>query len=584
MKRSSPLPLVVAVLALGGAVAFFLLREGETSPLERIAKTSAQVAVIPSADQIARDLDRLANHELTAKVLDLFGQSDPDKMFAHVAQIVGADIRDPKALAAIGIASDKPIFAFGPKLGEAPALALPVADRDAIESWIDRVALARLGAKPAREEDLNGHSARVHATKPEGAPALASVQSGGYLYVGNGPGGLDILKAAFAIEHGDSLASDASFAAFGQSLDRPSIYGRGLLSDMGWAIGAAVTLDPDRLALRLSLPNAPRPPSATAKSDRASLNLPLTGRAAPRDQIARLNPSAHFFAQTGIDPTALVALRPQNSLLTRFAEQILRLLNLDLDTLAAELEPGVALSVRLAPEANLMAITRGLGGMRGVNPFDIAHVELVAQVKSAERARAILDRVASLAPVIGASAQRFTREGEPIDDGQIATGAPTAFSAIQALASAAGLSLKAGTPNPAQIAHRWTYRYRLGEGLTFELDDRRLFVSGGRDVAEALATRSPAQEAPHRLDASDLVLHTDLGALIASLRALPESSFGIGGFAIKSSLDRWLGAFDALDALRLTVRQEGEKLHLDASLSFQKRPKQSLDAGETVSP
>lgn len=584
MKRSSRLPLLVAALVIGGAIAFFLLREGETSPLHRIPKTSAQIAIIPSADQIARDLDRLANHELIARALDLFGQAGPDKIFSQVAQVVGADIRDARALAAIGIASDKPIFAFGPNLKDAPALALPVADRGAIEAWIDSMALARLGAKPAREEDLNGHSARIHAIQPEGAPALTSVQSGGYLYVGSGPAGLDTLKAAFAIEREASLASDASFDAFAKSLDRPSLYGRGMFSRMGWSIGAAVTLDPDRLALRLSLPNAPRPPSTSTASERASLNLPLTGRAAPRDQIARLNPSAHFFAQTGIDPAALVALRPQNSLLTRFAGQILRLFNLDIDTLAGELEPGMALSIRLAPEANLMALTRGLNGMRGVNPFDIAHVELVAQVKSEERAREILDRVASLAPVIGASAQRFTREGKPIDDGQIATGGPTALSAIQALASAAGLSLKAGTPNPAETAHRWTYRYRLGEGLTFELDGRRLFVSGGRDVAEALATRSPAQEVPHSLDASDLVLHTDLGALIANLRALPESSFGIGGFAIKSSLDRWLGAFDSLNALRLTARQEGDFLHLDANLSFQKRPTLPAAAGEAVSP
>lgn len=566
MKTSKRFPLLLSLLALGGALAFFWTREAEVSPLEYIPKRGVQLAVIPSAERFGQDLSRLGKLDVFAEALSLLGQPAPEQLFQDLSQIVGADVRDATSLASIGIAADRPIFVFGPDF-RLPALALPVADTDAVEAWLDRVALARLGATPVTEKKLGGHAARLFTVPDRSGPALTSVLHGGYLYLGHGDDGAALLERSFALAHQEALASDEAFDELRRSFEQPSAYARIFLD--GWRIGLAIDLDPGHLALHVRLPTLPE---ATSEAESRIAKLSIR-QAAPIELSARLNPEAQFFAQTGIDPTALAALRPRSGFFPRLVEQVLSLLNLDVDRIAAELEPGIAFSARLAPRANLMALASPLGP-RGVNPFDIVHVEILALVRDEERARALLDRVASLAPVFGASAQRFTREGRPIDDGDgaLSVGGSSARAAIQALASAAGLSMKAGTPDPNQIATRWAYRYRLGEGLTFELDGKRLHVTGGEGVGEALVGREPAAGAPHDIGESGLALHADLGALIANMRALPESSFGIGGFAIKSSLDRWLGAFESLDALRLTASQQASLIHLDASLSLGRRP------------
>ena len=570
MKTSKALPRLLLLAALGGALFFFWMRQAEVSPLEYIPREGMQIAVVPSASQLGQDLNRLANLEVFAEVLSLLGQPVPEQLFLSLSQLVGADVRDASALASIGLAADRPIFAFGPQ-DALPALALPVADKAAIEAWLDRMALARLGATPVAEEALGDHRARRFTIPGQRGTALTSVLHGGYLYLGHGDAGAALLKRAFALERRDTMASDEVFHEMQRSFDQPSAYARVLLGS--WQIGFAVDLTPKQLALHVRLPTDTRALAEGKGQGAGPLARLAIRHSAPIDLSARLNPEAQFFAQTGIDPVALAALRPKGGILPRHAERILALLNLDIDQIAAEFEPGIALSARLAPQANVMALTSPLG-LRDVNPFDIAHVEALALVKDEVRARSLLDRIATLAPVFGASVQRFTREGRPIADGDgaLSAGGVPPLSAIQALASAAGLSLKAGTPDPDQVAARWVYRYRLGEGLTFELDGKRLFVAGGQGVGQALISRKPAARPPHEICEAGLALHTDLGALIASLRALPESSFGIGGFAIKSSLDRWLGAFESLDALRFTASQEVTLIHLDASLSL-KQPK-----------
>lgn len=570
MKKSNPLPRLCLLVALAGAIALalFWMRDSEVSPLEHIPRQGVQLAVIPSADKLGRDLSRLAQVKGLSEVLALLGQPPAEQLFQGLAQIVGADVRDAKSLAAIGIAADRPIFAFGPDF-ELPALALPIADSAAAGTWIERMAQDRLGATPSAERALCGHTARIFTVPGQRGAALASVAHGGHLYLGHGEAGAALLERAFCLDRAAALASDGAFLDLQRSFDRPSAYARILLGS--WPLGIGVDLSPERLALQVRLPTA-----ADAESKEQALapvaGLKISGPA-PEALTARLDPEAQLVAQTGIAPKELVALRPRAGLVPHLAEEVLALLDLDIDEIAAELEPGIALSARLAPEANVMALV-GPRSVRGVNPFDIAHVEILAQVRDEARARLLLDRIAALAPAFGASVQRFTREGRPIDEGQgalNASGSPVR-AALQALASVAGLSLKAGTPDPSQVAARWAYSDRLGKGLTFALDGKRLLVTGGDGVDEALAARKPAARAPHAIGEAGLALHTDIGALIASLRSLPESSFGIGGFAIKSSLDRWLGAFEALDALRFTAWQGEALICLDASLSLKLRP------------
>ncbi|MDR0966053.1 MAG: hypothetical protein LBM75_06070 [Myxococcales bacterium] len=569
-KRSNALPILLLLAAILAGLLFFWTREAEISPFEHVPAEGAQLLVIPSAERLGRELASLSEMSIVTDTLALVGQPSPDEFFQGIAQLIGADVRDPNALTAIGLAPDRPTIAFGAKVfrprgHERLVLALPVANKTAIEAWLNTQALAKLGAKPTSERLVGKHTARVFSNEQDARVVLFALIHGRYLYLAQDAA---LLEQAFALPFDKSLARDADFLALQASLDRPALWAR--VGFEKWMIGVGLDLTPQRLGLHLRLPlSALERLTAGARDPAALANLL---KSAPLDITGRLDPGAQILAQTGIDPARLVALRPKSGgLLARMTGGLLKLVGLDIDQLAAEIEPGVAASLRLAPNAELMSLLLP-GALRRTNPFDVAHIEIVAQVKEESRARALLDRLATLAPIAGGSAQRYTKEGAPIVD---PTGAARAgadpLAALQAFASAAGITMKAGTPNPDTMAARWRFDFRSMKGLTVELSGKRLFVSGGEGVGESLAMRQPAAQAPHALDAAGLVLHADLGAFIASLRALPAASFGIGGDTIKATLDRWLGAFDALDTLRLTASQGEALLELDASLSL-KRP------------
>ena len=95
-----------------------------------------------------------------------------------------------------------------------------------------------------------------------------------------------------------------------------------------------------------------------------------------------------------------------------------------------------------------------------------------------------------------------------------------------------------------------------------------LAAVGGKQVYDALKARNGSSAVSQSIGGSGTVLHFDIGKSIQSVREIPDSAYGLGGFAIKATLDKWLSAFDGVRNVRITASGDGRAVDLSASLSL----------------
>ena len=92
--------------------------------------------------------------------------------------------------------------------------------------------------------------------------------------------------------------------------------------------------------------------------------------------------------------------------------------------------------------------------------------------------------------------------------------------------------------------------YAQGEGVHFAPKGELVFFASPVQRLDALVKSAGAGTVS--LEGNDaLAVSIDLNKLSASVRALPESAWGLGGFAIKATTVRWLDATD--DLKRVTI-------------------------------
>jgi hypothetical protein len=177
------------------------------------------------------------------------------------------------------------------------------------------------------------------------------------------------------------------------------------------------------------------------------------------------------------------------------------------------LQPGAVAALSLAERPPM---DRGLPSLdlRQTNPFTYAHLSGAAALRSQDAAWATLGKVAALAPRFGAQMQKAERDGRPV----------------------------------------LLTTYAQGEGVHLAVKDDRVLFGSPVQRLDALAAADGAGGAPvPGLGEGALAVAVDLSRLSQSVRALPESAWGIGGFAIKATTVRWLDATDDLKAVTLSV-------------------------------
>ncbi len=205
----------------------------------------------------------------------------------------------------------------------------------------------------------------------------------------------------------------------------------------------------------------------------------------------------------------------------------------------ASLKPGTLVTMSLAPTANLG--TTLVLDLTRTNPFHYLHLQAVGRAQEPEKARGLLEKTLAVAP----------RYGATIVEGESA-GAKT-----------------------------WTFNYHLGEGARIALKDDLALVTGGQGQLEELlariAEKTPATlkidpGAKTSLESDGLALFVDVARLSASVRKLPDSAYGIGGFAIKAAVGRWLDAIEEIGSLRLSARVAERTLRAELVLSLEPAP------------
>ena len=198
---------------------------------------------------------------------------------------------------------------------------------------------------------------------------------------------------------------------------------------------------------------------------------------------------------------------------------------------------GLLVGLSLAPTVRMDGVPTDL---RGTNPFAYAHLSGAAGVKDEGKVPAMLDKIAALAPRIGAQMVKTDREGHPV----------------------------------------YFTTWSAGEGVHLAAAGRSVVFGSPAGRVDALVRADPKAAGPVAnpalkgvLDARALAMVVDLRKLAAAVRELPSAARGIGGFAIKATTLRWLDATDDLEAITLGVDARDGAVQAQLVLSLKAAPK-----------
>ncbi len=398
-------------------------------------------------------------------------------------------------------------------------LALPLSSESAFAQAVEATLSGRAGFPLRSDEPRSGVHAVVFARASQ-AEKLGYAIVRGYGVIARGVDPAALLAEASARPLEKSLAQEPRLARARVELEKPDLIylsssGNPFIARLAGrappgesALGLA--LQPDGLALRVT---QDLPPAAAQE---------LRGAFAPVAPEAFQAPLAPLALTLAANPGALPGLLghfamlrdPFNNLRNAMSQA-----GADLEKdLLAPLSPGVAISIDLAPAANIgRALDPQAMDLRAHTPFDVLRLYAATAARDPEAAKKGLDALAKALPGIGAQAAR-SAEKKAIAGG---------------------------------LVDEWTTRYPGGEGVRFGVfvpgrdlcgqsaparTQALVYALGGAgSLEEVLAAHLPcgrsnnagaanvatAKEAPLRFD-------LDLGLLAGEIGKLPDASYGAG--------------------------------------------------------
>lgn len=478
-------------------------------PVERVVpKGAVGVVLVPSLASAGQKLKILEALKVTGFVAQLQGFGDGKAFADALVGELGIDVRSAEALEKAGLDGARAAAVFATISSDA-FLALPVKDEKRFHGILEHLAHRRLGAGAGGEQKagaLTVHTFSAHAGE---AAKLGYVIANGYAVIADA-GGVGKLAGLAALTQDDSLASDRSYmAALKQLPDERD----------------AVVYVPTNSLLLLKTPLSGAIGSVTLTAAGLSVLVNGTWRGDP-SELAALQPQA--------GAKSLVGYLPADAfLVTRFSGDPARLApwakqvmgpflsrafdegGFDVKTQVLEqLQPGLVASLSLSDRPPM---DRGMPSLdiRQTNPFTYAHLSGAGAVKSKDVVVPALEKIAALAPKFGAQMELRERP-----DGQKA----------------------------------FLTTYAQGEGVHLAPKGDLVFFASPVQRLDALVKSDGSAASPVASLGDDaLSVAIDLSKLSASVRALPESAWGLGGFAIKATTVRWLDATDDLKAVSLTV-------------------------------
>jgi hypothetical protein len=516
--------------------------QGARPPPERFLGSDAPLSlVLPSLREAAASARSL---------LDTAGSipatSGLSEWMTGLSGQLGFGLLDPAGLSSAGIDPDGGAAAC---LGcSPPLLVLPVSDAGKLDTTVRRLARDRLDAQRRETVRASGGELVTFSRAPGGPVSVAYLVRDGLALLAAGPTSPDVVKAAAALPQERSLAASSAWrsarSAMGEGLtalafappgaSQPSrlsgALGQALLRD-GAAIGLQAAGDRVRVRTALLLTSSGRadywralirnPPSPAD---------PAAASQAGRDALARLPPRSSLAVRWGGDLTSLGA-RLVPSLPAWMAR---RLAAAGLDPtkdLFSNLAPGAALAISLAPTFTVADLNASRTAPEELSVLRALSLRLEAQVRDADQARALFQRLVKAGPALGAQMGSWPLEG----GGGGATGWSAAFP---------------------------------GGALVWTLTGDRLSVWS---AAEARATAPkggyvpPTESARAAIDGGVAGAVLDLGALSGSVQALPSEAFGSGPdrFVVRSLVDRYLDPATRMQAASLRFDLAGDAALFD---------------------
>lgn len=492
-----------------------------------LPRTGQAVILVPDLGRLGDKLVQLQGMKLATFAAQLQGFPSAQAFGDALAAQTGVDLRSRDAMKAMGLAPERGLA--WARLGPAGTmLVVGVSDPKKFESWFQAQARDRLGATQTTHPhpDLDE---TVFVT-PAGAVriALAFVDGDAVIVQGSV---VQQLPALAKLQEGDSLAADPAFAA----ATAPLPADHDLLA---WAPRGSPELDPqvagsgaalsanlgkDALTARIFLPrpDAPNEERAFQKVDAPDLTWMLDA-----DSVLRM--------RLAVDPARFAGI---------WQRYTPNRINFALSAAGVDVDHQVLGNAKAGAVAALsLAQSAQLGGglpsfdVRQTNPFRYVQLIAATQVKDPRGAEQVVAQLAQNAPRFGAQMEAM----------------------------------------PVENAKAWRTRYAQGEGAELALMGDTLLVAGPRQRFDAALARVRlgAKASPPALRDQDALMQPavgfvlDLRQLADSVRALPSSAWGVGGFAIKATTLRWLDATSELSALTGGVSGEHGGLAVDLALRF----------------
>ncbi|MHB8417112.1 MAG: hypothetical protein ACYDCL_03485 [Myxococcales bacterium] len=499
--------------------------------LDLLPASAPAVALVPSLATLMRDASGLAR--AVARFPE--GEMASGLLDALAAQL-GFDPRNPKALAAAGIDGARSAAAVweetaglhGHSDGGEPWLALPLTDRGRFEETVSRLAASRLGA------DRKSRRGEVTIFSGAEGPAAALAFSGGYGLVAQGAEGADELARALARKRNEGLGGDPVFHQAAQKL--------GSDWDLEWHLPASSPYLPARLphggsfAAALSFRNGRLAARLVAMLSVAE-GAEISGFAMTAGQslVGLLPPENPVFARLGGNLALLGGA--WDALVPPAIAEALAQAKIDAHKEVFEnLEPGVVLSLGLAPHMDLSAMPSL--DPRRADPFRFVTLAAFGKLRDPKAALATLGKLRSLPPGLGVTVER-----RRIADTDVAT-----------------------------------FHYQFGDGPSVAITGDTLAVTGGEGEMEAALARisgkSPGYQPPPWMRGPLLGRVSDGAvldpqALRQSVEAIPASAYvGLTGLTLRSLVRRFSAPLLWLGPLTATVDVAPDSVVADAALVF----------------
>ncbi len=498
--------------------------------LPRVAEA---VVVIPKLDQLGTKLRHLEHLKLASFLAQLQGFPSAEAYVSAAMEQLGVDLRSPDELARAGIDGGGGA-AIAIVSARRRYLVIALADAPRFQQAVRRLAANRLGATVETTREELGRAITYFARPGEAGAVLAFVPVESFVLLA-AEDSVEELPGYAALSLPESLADAQPLAiALGHPPPSPDVYlhvpttsnlaGQGVLANC--TVSAELTAK--ALQVRARLPRG-----------RGAHWLSLLREKPGEDLIASLPGDAFLVARFSGDPLVLAQVWPilAGPQLAGAMERSGIALGRDVFD---NLEPGMEASISLAPSASFAEMPSL--NIRRTNPFRYFHLVALAAVKDPRKADQTLEKLPALAAQLGATVQSTDRQGQKV----------------------------------------FLSSYAQGEGVHFaELHGKVAVASPVERLEQAIARVSmPARDSAgpisdpelrKALSARPLAAVLDLPALANSIRRMPSSAWGIGGFAIKAGTVRWLDALDDVRAITAGAYAGDDAIEVEIDLRFVKR-------------